>query len=58
MKKDLYAIAYVITSLVILGAIFYYQLKLQDAVVSTFAQDDRLIQLSARQEKLSQQISK
>ncbi len=58
MKKDLYAIAYVITSLLIIGAIFYYQLKLQQDVVSTFDQDDRLIQLSARQEMLSQQISK
>ncbi|MCP4459748.1 MAG: hypothetical protein GY816_17255 [Cytophagales bacterium] len=58
MKKDLYAIAYVITSLLILGAIFYYQLELQKDVVSTFDQDDRLIQLSARQEMLSQQISK
>jgi len=58
MKKDLYAIAYVITSLLILGAIFYYQLKLQKDVISTFDQDDRLIQLSARQEMLSQQISK
>jgi len=58
MKKDLYAIAYVITSLLILSAIFFYQLKLQQDIVSTFDQDDRLIQLSARQEALSQQISK
>jgi len=58
MKKDLYAVAYVITSVLILTAIFYYQLKLQSDIVSTFDQDDRLIQLSARQEKLSQQISK
>lgn len=58
MKKDLYAVAYVITSLVILGAIFYYQLQVKNDIISSFDQNDRLIQLSARQEMLSQQIAK
>jgi signal transduction histidine kinase len=58
MKKDLYAMAYVITSLFILGAIFFYQFKLQGDIVAGFNQSDQYIQLSARQEMLSQQITK
>lgn len=58
MKKDLYAIAYVITSLLILGVIFHYHLKFQQEAVATFEQKNRLTQLYVRQEVLSQQISK
>ncbi len=58
MKKDLYAVAYVITSLLILGAIFYYQLQLQSEIFKSFEQGDKLIQVSARQEVMSQQFSK
>lgn len=58
MKKDLYVVGFVIMSLLILGAIFYYQLSLQQEVSGNFEQDDRLIQYSARQEMLSQQIAK
>lgn len=58
MKKDLYVVGFVIMSLLILGAIFYYQLVLQKQVAGSFEQDDRLIQYSARQEMLSQQIAK
>ncbi len=58
MKKDLYVVGFVIMSLLILGAIFYYQLSLQKEVSGNFEQDDRLIQYAARQEMLSQQIAK
>ncbi len=58
MKKDLYGVAYIITSLLILGAIFYYQLKLQGDIVKSFNQSDELIQISARQEAYAQQIAK
>ena len=58
MKKNLYEIAYVVTSLLILGAIFYFQLKLKKDIVSTSNQDDQFIQLAIRSEMLSQQISK
>lgn len=58
MKKDLYGVAYIITSVLILGAIFYYQLKLQGDVLKSFNQSDELIQISARQEMYSQQIAK
>lgn len=58
MKKDLYAVAYVITSLLILGAIFYYQLELQNDIVNSQDRDEQMIQIAARQEMLSQQIVK
>jgi signal transduction histidine kinase len=58
MKKDLYGVAYVITSILILGAIFYYQFQVRKDTVDSFEQKDLLIQLSARQEMLSQQIAK
>ena len=58
MKKDLYGVAYVITSILILGAIFYYQFQVRKDTLDAFDQKDLLIQLSARQEMLSQQIAK
>lgn len=58
MKKDLYGVAYVITSILILGAIFYYQFQVRKDTVEAFDQKDLLIQLSARQEAISQQIAK
>lgn len=58
MKKDLYGVAYIITSILILGAIFYYQLQLQGDIKNSFDQSDKLIQVSARQEMYSQQIAK
>ncbi len=58
MKKDLYVVGFVIMSLLILGAIFYYQFSLQREITGKFEEDNRFIQYSARQEMLSQQIAK
>ena len=58
MKKDLYGVAYTITSLLIIGVVFYYQLKLQGDVLDAFSQSDERIQLAARQEMYAQQIAK
>ncbi len=58
MKKDLYAILYAVTSILILGSLIYYQLILQKDLVERFDEDDRLIQLAGRQEMYSQQITK
>ena len=58
MKKDLYAIAYVITAFLIAGAVAYYIFFFQKGLFEDVNQDTDLIALSARQEAYGQQITK
>ena len=58
MKKDLYAIAYFLTALIIAGAASYYVFFLQKSIFADFNEDPEVIAISARQEALGQQITK
>ena len=58
MKKDLYAIAYVITSLILAGAAAYYVFFIQKDIFEKANQDPQLVLLSSRQEAFGQQITK
>ncbi len=58
MKKDFYAIAYAITSLIIAGAAVYYIFFIQKDLFESANQDPNLVMYSARQEAYGQQITK
>ena len=58
LKKDLYANAYILTILVIAGAVAYYVFVLQKDVANLFNQDPKVIELSSKQSRLGQQIVK
>ena len=58
MKKDLFAIAYGLTALILSGAAAYYVFFIQNDLVNKINQDPDLIALSARQEALGQRITK
>ncbi len=58
LKKDLYANAYILTVLVIAGAVAYYVFVVQRNVTKLFNQDPKIIELANRQSRLGQQIVK
>ena len=58
LKKDLYANAYVLTALIIAGAVAYYVFVLQKEVTSSFNQDPKVIQVATDQTRLGQQMVK
>ncbi|MDW3192553.1 MAG: ATP-binding protein [Cytophagales bacterium] len=58
MKKDLYAILYMITAAVTIGAVAYYIFFVQADVIKTFNNDSDYITYSARQEMHGQRIAK
>lgn len=58
MKKDLYAILYMITAAVTIGAVAYYIFFVQADVIKTFNNDSDYITYSARQEMYGQRIAK
>ncbi len=58
MKKDLYAILYMITAAVTIGAVAYYIFFIQADVIKTFNNDSDYITASARQEMYGQRIAK
>lgn len=58
MKKDLYAIAYFITAIILAGAAAYYVFVIQNNVFRSANQDPVIAVYSARQEALGQQITK
>lgn len=58
MKKDLYAILYMITATVIVGAVAYYIFFVQADVIKAFNDDSDYIAASARQEMYGQRIAK
>ncbi|WP_420318679.1 ATP-binding protein [Ekhidna sp.] len=58
LKKDLYANVYILTALVLIGAIAYYVFVLQKEIKDSFNQDPRIVQVSADQAAMGQQIVK
>lgn len=58
MKKDLYAILYMITAAVTVGAVAYYIFFIQADVIKSFNNDSDYITTSARQEMYGQRIAK
>ena len=58
MKKDLFAILYMITATVIVGAVAYYIFFIQADVIKAFNDDSDYITASARQEMYGQRIAK
>lgn len=58
MKKDLYAIAYVLTAVILAGAAIYYVFVLQGNILKSFNEQPQVIAVAARQEALAQQLTK
>ncbi len=58
LKKDLYANAYILTALLIAGAVAYYIFVLQKEVSGSFNQDPKIIEVSTNQSRLGQQMVK
>lgn len=58
LKKDVYAVAYVVTAIIIVGAMAYYIFKLQKDVIEVFNQDPKIVQIASQQAALGQQITK
>ncbi len=58
LKKDVYAIAYLITLLIVAGSVAYYIFFLQKDVIETFNNDPKLIQVASSQGAFGQQLTK
>ena len=58
MKKDLYAVLYMITAAITVGAVAYYIFFIQADVIKTFNSDSDYVAASARQEMYGQRIAK
>ncbi|NQZ77457.1 MAG: GHKL domain-containing protein [Ekhidna sp.] len=58
LKKDLYSNVYILTALVLIGAVAYYVFVLQKEIVDSFNQDPRVVQIAADQSAMGQQIVK
>ncbi|MEO9871279.1 sensor histidine kinase [Ekhidna sp.] len=58
LKKDLYSNVYILTALVLIGAVAYYVFVLQKEITDSFNQDPKVVQISANQSTMGQQIVK
>ncbi|MEO1185466.1 MAG: hypothetical protein AAFX46_12585 [Cyanobacteria bacterium J06636_27] len=58
LKKDLYANVYILTALVLIGAVAYYVFILQKEITNSFNQDPKVVQISAKQSTMGQQMVK
>lgn len=58
LKKDLYANVYILTALVLIGAVAYYVFVLQKEIADSFNQDPQVVQVSAKQSTMGQQMVK
>ncbi|SNT30408.1 His Kinase A (phospho-acceptor) domain-containing protein [Ekhidna lutea] len=58
LKKDLYANVYILTALVLIGAVAYYVFVLQKEITNSFNQDPKVVQVAANQSTMGQQIVK
>lgn len=58
LKKDLYAIAYILTALVVAGSVAYYIFVAQQDVIDNFNEDPRIIQIASNQSTMGQAIVK
>ncbi|MFY0600839.1 MAG: GHKL domain-containing protein [Cyclobacteriaceae bacterium] len=58
LKKDVYAIAYVVTLLIVAGSVAYYVFFLQKNIIDVFNNDPKLVQTATKQGALGQQMTK
>ncbi len=58
LKKDLYINVFIVTAVILIGAVGYYVFVLQKQIVDSFNQDPRVVQISANQSRLAQQMVK
>lgn len=58
LKKDLYANVYILTALILIGAVAYYVFVLQKDITDSFNQDPTIVEISSNQTGLGQQIVK
>ncbi|MFK7951996.1 MAG: ATP-binding protein [Ekhidna sp.] len=58
LKKDLYANVYILTALVLIGAVAYYVFVLQKDIKDSFNQDPTIVEVAANQTGLAQKIVK
>ena len=58
LKKDLYINVFAVTAAVLISAVAYYVFVLQKRIVDSFNQDPKVVQISANQSTLGQQIVK
>ncbi|MEQ8239715.1 MAG: ATP-binding protein [Cyclobacteriaceae bacterium] len=59
LKKDVYAIAYLVTALVVAGSVAYYIFFVQkDIVLRSFNEDPQIVQTATEQGAFGQQITK
>ncbi len=58
LKKDLYAIAYVLTALIVAGSVAYYVFFVQKDLIDNFNDDPVAVRLATDQSRMGQQIIK
>ncbi len=58
LKKDLYAIAYAITALIVAGTVAYYVFFVQRDIITNFNEDPTVVQVASRQATMGQTIVK
>ncbi len=58
MKKDLFSIAYILTAVILAGAVAYYIFFVQKDIINSFNDDSDYVKISARQEMFGQRIAK
>ena len=58
LKKDLYINVFIVTAAVLISAVAYYVFVLQKQIVDSFNQDPKVVQISATQSTLGQQLVK
>lgn len=58
LKKDLYTNVYILTALVLTAAVAYYVFVMQKEITESFNQDPKVVQISAGQTAMGQQIVK
>ncbi len=58
LKKDLYAIAYAVTALIVAGSVAYYVFFVQKDLITNFNEDPAVVRTSAKQSSMGQAIVK
>ncbi|MFY0605296.1 MAG: GHKL domain-containing protein [Cyclobacteriaceae bacterium] len=58
LKKDLYAIAYAITALIVAGTVAYYVFFVQRDLITNFNEDPTIVKTAAKQSAMGQAIVK
>ncbi|MEQ8552530.1 MAG: ATP-binding protein [Cyclobacteriaceae bacterium] len=58
LKKDLYAIAYILTAIIVAGSVAYYTFFVQRDIIDNFNEDPTIVQVAANQSTMGQQMVK